>query len=241
MPATRAIVISREIFGESDLYVQFLTRDWGMVTLLAKAGRKSKRRYIGGLDLFCHNEISVKNHQKERAYLNELTVLNSFQGLRDDLDRLEVAGRALHWVKKLVNVSTPVPQVYSLLGQTLALIEKENDRRRLEILLFVFKLKLIEALGIKPEVDNCARCHSEIQGAVNFDFPSGGAICRACLPVSREEDRLLDAEDRAILKQGFTVRLVDWPHVVFNDNRSLQLTRLITHFTSFHTHVRLPH
>ncbi len=240
MPSTKAIVISREVFGEADLYVQFLTKDWGMVTLLAKAGRKSKRRYVGGLDLFCHNEIFVKNHQKERAYLNELTVLNCFGALRDDLDRLQVAGRALTWVKKLVNLASPVPGIYSLLGQTLALIEKENDSKRLEILLFIFKLKLIESLGIKPEVENCARCHSEIQGAVNFDFPSGGALCRKCVPTSREEDRLLDEEDRNILNNGFNVRLVDWPETRFPDQRSQSLNRLITHFTSFHTNVRLP-
>jgi len=240
MPSSRGIVLSREPFGESDLYVQFLTRDWGMLTVLAKAGRKSMRRYVGGLDLFCHNEIFIKNQPRDRVYLNELTVLNSFQALRDNLDRLQVAGRVIQWVKRLADVSTPLPHVYSLLGQTLALLEKEENPTRMEILFFIFKLKLVDTLGIKPEVESCARCHGSFEGAVNFDFSSGGVLCRNCAPVSRDEHRLLDADDRSTLNQAFDLRLTEWSSTAFSEGRSLSLSRLITQFASFHTQVRLP-
>ncbi len=240
MPSSKAIVLSREPFGESDLYVQFLTRDWGMLTVVAKAGRKSRRRYAGGLDIFCHNEIFIKNQPRDGVYLNELTVLNSFTLLRDNLDRLQVAGRAVQWIKRLADVSTPLPHVYSLLGQTLSLIEKETDAMRLEVLFFVFKMKLVDMLGIRPEVESCAKCHGSFEGAVNFDFSSGGVLCRTCAPVSREEHRLLDADDRDVLSRAFDVRLTEWSQTRLSEGRSLSLSRLITQFTSFHTHVRLP-
>ncbi len=240
MPSTRAIILSREAFGEADLYVQFLTKDWGMITFLAKSGRKSKRRYVGGLDLFCHDEIFIKGQPRERAYLNELVVLNSFTELRENLDRIETAGRVVQWIKKLADIATPSPLTYSLLGQTLALIEKESDPRRLEVLFFVFKLKLLSDLGLMPQVSSCAKCHSQVEGAVNFDFSSGGVLCRICAPVSREEFRLIDADDRTTLLQGFTLRLTDWPAATFHEGRSQSLTRLITQFASFHTQVRLP-
>ena len=55
--SSKGIVISVENFGEADRYIQFFTKDWGMITTLDKSARKSKRRYVGGLDLFCHDEI----------------------------------------------------------------------------------------------------------------------------------------------------------------------------------------
>ncbi len=240
MPSSKAIVLSREPFGEADLYVQFLTRDWGMLTVMAKSGRKSKRRYVGGLDLFCHDEIFIKGQPRDGIYLQELTVLNSFTALRDNLDRLQVAGRAVQWIKRLANISTPLPHVYSLLGQTLSLIEKESNGARLEVLFFVFKLKLVDMLGIRPQVDSCAKCHGGFEGAVNFDFSSGGVLCRVCAPVSREEHRLLDADDRTTLSRAFELRLTDWNQTNFSEGRSLSLSRLITQFASFHTQVRLP-
>ena len=170
MPSTRAIVLSREAFGEADLYVQFLTKDWGVVTFLAKSGRKSKRRYVGGLDLFCHNEIFIKGQARERAYLQELVVLNSFSELRENLDRLEIAGRVLQWIKRLADIATPSPNTFSLLGQTLALVEKESDPKRLEILFFVFKLKLLSDLGLMPQIAACAKCHSQLEAGGDSAF-----------------------------------------------------------------------
>ncbi len=131
MTSTKGIVLSRENFGEADRYVQFFTRDWGMITVLARSARKSKRRYVGGLDIFCHDEISVRGaphrqargHSKERPYLIELTVLNAFIGLRDSLERVATAGKIVQWVRKLADAATPMPGIYSVLGMTLALLE----------------------------------------------------------------------------------------------------------------------
>ncbi len=167
---SKAIVLSTEDFGEADRYVQLLTRNWGVITVLAKSARKSKRRYVGGLDLFCHNEIYIKGDLKERPYLQELSVLNSFQGIRDNLERVLVAGKCVQWIKKLANISSPMPQVYSLLGQVLSLIEKESSSERLELLHLVFKIKLLSQLGLKPRMDSCIKCGSLEDRHGSFDI-----------------------------------------------------------------------
>src|SRR4051812_43992050 len=124
---SRAIVLSRENFGEADRYLQLFTRDWGVISVLAKSARKSKRRYVGGMDLFCHIEIVLRGEPRAHPYLVELSVLNAFTGLRDDYDRMMTAGKVVQWVRKLSNTAVTMPGVYSLLGQTLALMEKETD------------------------------------------------------------------------------------------------------------------
>ena len=40
------------------------------------------------------------------------------------------------------DATTPMPDIYSLLGQTLALIEKESTPERLHLLGLLYKLKL---------------------------------------------------------------------------------------------------
>ena len=102
--SSKGIVISIENFGESDRYVQFFTKDWGMISVLAKSARKSKRRYVGGLDLFCHDEIFLRGDPKDKPYLNELTVLNSFPKLREQLDKVLLAGKMAQWIKKLAKI-----------------------------------------------------------------------------------------------------------------------------------------
>src|ERR1043165_2773930 len=112
---TRGIVIGTEDFGEADRYILFFTQNWGLISTLAKSAKKSKRRYVGGLDLFCHDEITIKGAAKDRPYLLELTVLNSFTTLREDLDKVLLAGKITQWVKKLTqDTATSIPGIYRL-------------------------------------------------------------------------------------------------------------------------------
>lgn len=249
--SSRAIVLSLENFGEADRYVQFFTQKWGMITLLAKSARKSLRRYVGGLDLFCHSEIFVKGDpgsaRKERGYLNELSVINSFPGLREDLEKMMAAGKVAQWVRKLADTTSPMPQVYSLLGQTLTLIEKETDPKRFELLHLVFKLKLLSAIGLKPRTEACVACESPApqfrlsEEPILFDMHSGGILCPVCCrTVTKREGIYLSPDETFFLDMADKLRLSQWPEIKYAEEKVLPLSRLVTRFASYHNHVALP-
>ena len=242
--ASRAIVLSRNGFGEADQYIEFLTLEWGIITALARSARKSKRRYAGGLDLFCHDEIFLRGNPRERPYLTELTVLNSFLGLRDRLERITMAGKLAQWVRKLPEPGTPVPGIFSLLGQTLAVIEKEEDAEKLELLGLVFKLKLLAQLGLKPQVEICVKCESGLTGNASpiFDISSGGTLCRSCFSkgTTSEGHVTMPESDRIFLAQADSFRLTHWSGLEFPEERTRELQRVVTLFGTYHTHVRLP-
>lgn len=239
--SSRGIVLSKEAFGEADLYIQFLTRDWGVVSLLAKSARKSKRRFVGGLDLFCHDEIFVKGEPRERGLLLELSVLNSFTGIRDHLERSLTAGKITQWTKRLLGQGVPQPSLYSLLGQSLALIEKESDEARLDLLALVFKNKLLMELGLRPRFDQCAKCDSPIEEEPLFDIASGGMLCQACSGRSHfSEFFKIQKEERRFLEYVTEVKLSQVTTIQFPAPKVAYLSRLLTQFASFHTHLRLP-
>jgi DNA repair protein RecO (recombination protein O) len=239
--SSRAIVLSTEDFGEADRYVQFLTARWGVISTLAKSARKSKRRYVGGLDLFCHDEIFLRGEPKEHAYLVELKVLNSFPAIREDLDRVFVAGKAVQWIKKLLQPGHPQPAIYSLLGQTLALIEKETIPYRLELLALLFKMKLLAELGLKPRVEGCVKCGTLEEGNYSFDMEAGGVLCSACLIKYRTQDAIrIDAMTRSFMHQAEDLKLTLWPQIQLEEDCTRFLSRLVTQFASYHTHIPLP-
>ncbi len=242
MLKTRAIVLSRENFGEADRYLQLFTRDWGLISCLAKSARKSKRRYVGGMDIFCHNEILLRGDPRERPYLVELTVLNAFTGLRDDIDRVMTAGKVVQWVHKLSNTAVAMPGVYSLLGQTLALLEKETQPERLMLLQLIFQLKLLDQIGIKPRMDACARCSQrrELPGGI-FDLDAGGLLCQKCLGDRvAAHAMVLNPMECTLLDQGDRLKLTAWDQFQFPPEPTRNLLRLTTQFASFHTHTSLP-
>jgi DNA repair protein RecO (recombination protein O) len=240
MLKSRAIVLSRENFGEADRYIQFFSRDWGMITALAKSARKSKRRYVGGMDLFCHNEIVLRGDPRGTPYLVELTVLNAFTGLRDDLDRAMTAGKVVQWVRRLSNTAVAMPSVYSLLGQTLALMEK-TEPARLPLLRLIFQIKLLDLIGIKPRMDACARCSEPVGTSGVFDFDAGGLLCTACVGErSIANAMMLGETEAALLAQGDRLKLTMWDQFQFPVDPTRNLLRLTTQFASFHTNTQLP-
>lgn len=238
--SSKAIVLSVEKFGEADCYVRFLTQKWGVITTLAKSARKSKRRYVGGLDLFCHDEIFLRGDPKDRPYLLELQVINSFPGIRENLEKVMVSGKSVQWIKKLADVPTPMPQLYSLLGQTLSLIEKETQIERLELLTLVFKLKLLNLLGLSPQLENCTRCNGALDPTTLFDLSSGGVLCSLCSPNNSTGSLFLDSDQRSILLHAGQIKLNTWNQFLVSQEPVFFLSRLLTQFASFHTHLNLP-
>lgn len=240
MNSSNAIVVSRNFFGEADQYIQFFTKKWGMITTLAKAARKSRRRYAGGLDLFCHSEIFIRGDPRENPYLSELVVLNSFTGIRDRLERLLVAGKVTQWIRSLANTAVSMPEVFSLLGQTLSLTERETEPLRLEFLALVFKLKLLSLLGLRPNTDRCLKCSAEESASFLFDVGAGGTICESCAHGALQDYFRLSPSQHSLLKSSEQIRLTRWPDYKLSAEEALPLTQIITHFASFHTHTRLP-
>jgi DNA repair protein RecO (recombination protein O) len=240
MLKSRAIVLSRENFGEADRYIQLFTRDWGMITVLAKSARKSKRRYVGGMDLFCHNEIVLRGDPRGNPYLVELTVLNAFTGLRDDLDRMMTAGKVVQWVRRLSNTAVTMPGVYSLLGQTLALMEKTAPER-LPLLRLIFQIKLLDQIGIKPRMDACARCSETVGSSGVFDLDAGGLLCQGCVGERTvAHGMFLGENESALLADGDRLKLTLWNQFQFPEQPTRNLLRLTTQFASFHTNTNLP-
>lgn len=233
---SKGIVLSLENFGEADRYVRFFTKDWGMISTLAKAARKSKRRYVGGLDLFCHDEIFLRGDPRDKPYLVELTVLNSFTGLRNNIEKLLTAGKVVCWVKKLANAVTPMPSVYSLLGQTLALIEKEESEERLKSLNLVFRLKLLQRLGFKPLLEHCVQCSENADKQWAFDMARGGLLCERCRSSRSAFDLpVLSSEEQGLLITAEQCRLNAWHEADPSHRSTHRLLRLIEQFASYHT------
>ncbi|HTU59687.1 MAG TPA: DNA repair protein RecO, partial [Polyangiales bacterium] len=54
-----ALVLRAVDFGESDRVITLLTRELGLVSTMARAARKSKRRFAGALEGFAIIHVEV--------------------------------------------------------------------------------------------------------------------------------------------------------------------------------------
>ena len=153
MPSGRFIILRSKKFNDSDLLVDVLSREGERLSLTAKNGAKSKRRFAGGvLEPINFSEIQYTAAKSSFLYIQEAKLIDGFTGLRQDYQRLELAFHLLKLVAKAAQEGLPDNKaLFDLLGNTLRVLESSSD---LHLLKLQFELKYLYYLGfLAPDQD----------------------------------------------------------------------------------------
>ncbi|MGD9212710.1 MAG: DNA repair protein RecO [Desulfobacteraceae bacterium] len=183
--STRAILLRRIAYGDNDLIVTLFTPDAGRLTVIAKAARKSKRRFPGILELFSLLEVVYSKGQRGNLpMLKEAVLENAFIHIRNDILK---TGYANYWVE-LINIWLPEgkedPALYLLLKEVLLALDKSCISS--QILTIYFQMKFLNFAGLKPSLDACCLCQIQTgvldQKKVSLSLRDGGIVCCRCQP-----------------------------------------------------------
>ena len=182
---TEAIVLRQRRLGEADRFVTLYTPAYGKLEAKAKGVRKTTSRMSGHLQPLTRCMVQLAQGRASDVVAGCQTV-ESFQILRDDLDRLSRALYAAELVERLAAERVPGLPTYRLLLDTLRRLERTED---LDLALRYFEMRLMDQSGFRPELERCLGCGSAVQPQQNpsagsgqaFLSPrSGGVICPAC-------------------------------------------------------------
>lgn len=145
--SVRMIVLKRMKWAEADLIIHGLEPSGARLHCLARGALKSKKRFGGGLLEPTHYlECQVKINQREDALhtLDDARLLEGFEGLRVDYDRLNLALKCLD----VIDRSQPgdvFPEIFNLLGNSLKSLSEGAQLMRVET---QFGLKFLKLHGV---------------------------------------------------------------------------------------------
>ena len=90
--ATPAILLRRIDYGDFDVIITFFTLNKGKLSLIAKAAKKSTRRFAGILELFSVLDLVVGTGRgKGLPILQEAALIKPFEGIRADFKKTAYA------------------------------------------------------------------------------------------------------------------------------------------------------
>jgi DNA repair protein RecO (recombination protein O) len=193
---TAALVLRRTPYRDADLVVKLFTESLGQVSALARAARKSQRRFGGGLEPFHTLEAELDEAPgSELMALTSVRVETARTHLYGHLEAMEAAGKFLNWIRHASPAHTPEPRVWQL---SLACLDQLNaassplpdsaagaaggsSRRGPTLILATFGLQLLAASGWRLELEHCvlsgARCPDGKSAMI--DPERGGLVSRA--------------------------------------------------------------
>lgn len=148
---TTGLILRTRPLTESSLIVSWITRDFGRISTVAKGARRIKSPLLGKLDQFFLADLSFHwSKRSELHTLREVQVREHNSALRTDLGRLSQAAYFAQLLELTTEPSTPLPGMLELMS---AVLESVSSRPQLPLTLFAFEIKLLGALGLKPDLD----------------------------------------------------------------------------------------
>lgn len=124
---TRAIVLRRTNYGETDRILSLLTPE-GKVAAIARGARKERSRLAGGIELFSVADVVVHQGRSGLGILTGAKMLKFYRHIMSDLARLELAGTVLKMLDRAAEQVT-TPEHFELLEQVLQALDQGADLR----------------------------------------------------------------------------------------------------------------
>jgi DNA repair protein RecO (recombination protein O) len=178
---TEAVILRRSAFGESDRVLTIYTPQ-GKRRVVAKGARKTISRLAGHIELFTHAQLMLAVG-RSLDIVTQSQELHDYPHLRTELERISAAYYAAELIDRLTEEGDENQRAFWLVHTTLAALDTTE---RIDLVLRWYELQLLDALGFRPQLSDCAMCHTPLTEEANrFSPTAGGMICQRCAPADR--------------------------------------------------------
>jgi len=176
---TEAIIIKSLNWSDTSKIVSLYTKDLGRIDVIAKGVRRKNHQYATIIESLNHIEIVLYvSEKRDLQNLGNITVINNFNSMRLDLDRMSVGYAILELLDTFFQTGEGDPVFFGFL---ICQFEALNAESQPLVVLWYFILKLLSYLGFKPHFEKCNSCGNLHSDEYYFQLTSGSVFCKNCI------------------------------------------------------------
>ncbi len=173
------IVINEKDYGETSKIIDIITKEHGLISVMAKGARKINSTLRGISSKLTYGYFHIYYKEGKISTLIEVDVIDSFKQIRSDLLRIGYAGFVCELVGQVIRqqvAKKDFEEIYNLLSSTLIKINECFDPMTITNIL---ELKLLPFLGVNPIIDECAVC-GDVTSIITISADKFGFLCKNC-------------------------------------------------------------
>ena len=178
--AVEGIVLSEVNYSESSKILNVLTRDYGLIGIMSKGCRGIKSKLRGVSRKLIYGTFNIYYKEGGVSTLISVDLINSFSKTMMDLTKISYSSFILDLVLQVVRQNND-SKIFDLLRDSLVKIEEGINPL---VITNILELKLLEYLGVKPNLDSCSLCGST-KNIVSLSGTDHGFVCGACFTNQR--------------------------------------------------------
>jgi len=145
---TAGFVLKKQNFGEADRILRIFSREFGLLSALAKGVKKIHSKKSGSLELFGETNFRLHRKMGELFLVTETASLSSFSG--SNLKFLKPAFETAELLLALAPPEKPLPKIYNFFHDFLEVLPITSKPRLLKIAFFT---KVLNIFGFLPDFE----------------------------------------------------------------------------------------
>lgn len=174
---SKGVVIKTQDYKENDKLVWLFTEENGKVSSVARGAKRSRSKFLSITLPLCYGEY-VYYKGRGLANLQEGKIINSFQSLLDNLEKLTYSTYICELIDIALIEGESNKWLFKEFVTTLYLLN--TDALDYELLVRSFELKLLKATGYGLNLDYCAICKKKISVSNYISLSYYGGVCEEC-------------------------------------------------------------
>jgi DNA repair protein RecO (recombination protein O) len=171
-----AVILRTQAFGESDLIVDLFTESFGKISAIAKGAQKSKKRYMGILELGARIKVDFMK-KSQLSVLGECDMVTPIWASRQSLEQIAILGYLLEVVRLISAPEEKDEAIFESLCHCLDLVESNHFTPES---LALWDLSMMKHAGYELQFQKCPYTQLPPDG---LSLKAGGTISsKANLP-----------------------------------------------------------
>jgi len=212
------IVVSEIDYKESSKIINILTKEYGIIGLIARGTKQVKSKLSGVTSKLTYGYFHVNYRENGLSNLIEVDIINHFKNIRKSIDEMSYALYLLELAEKVYKHDND-ESIYEML---IASLEKIDEGYDYKVIANIFELKMLDFLGIRPVIDECVNCGNK-DDIVTISSYRGGYLCKNCC----QGEVITNIKTIKLLRMFYYVDISKISKIEVADNIKQELSRFI--------------
>lgn len=170
------IVLNTRDYGESSKILNILTKEHGLIGIMAKGCKRLKSDIKGVSEKLSYAKFNIYYKEDKLSTLANADIINNFSNIKKDITKISFASFLLELTEQVVKQNSS-EDIYNLLISALIKINEGFDSL---VITNIIELKYLDYLGVMPIIDSCSICGNQTSIAT-LSSSKGGYVCNNCL------------------------------------------------------------
>ena len=220
------IILSETNYSESSKILNVFTKEFGLIGIMSKGCRGMKSKLRGVSRKLIYGTFHFYHRDKGVSTLIGVDVINSFNNILTDLERVSYASFILDLSLQVIRQNDD-PEIFDLLNNYLIKIEEGLDPL---VITNIVELKLLDYLGVSPNIDSCSVCGSD-KNIVTLSADHAGYICGDCY----QNEALVSEKTIKMIRMYYYVDIKNITKLSVSDEVSTEINRFLDEYYDRYT------